>query len=141
MFLSMIFKNRKQLNYYDDSDLDDFVHCKFFDGHEEENYFTLQLLNSSVTEFDPQYLSVLHPSIRAMIVRHLLENCPNVKNISVDSSILDNFAVLPLLSEADFFFMMASRWKNLSFISATGIISIRIILDFVEKFPNLRYNY
>jgi len=81
----------------------------------EKKCLILQLLTGQVTEFDYEKLGV--PGSGAIVVRHLLQNCPKIQKIKITGAVWNNFDCLPRLYKEEIFGEMASSWQNLSHLS------------------------
>jgi hypothetical protein len=72
----------------------------------------LQLLNKNMDCYDwKSMFDIAWPD--AMVFRHLLQNCPNMKSAFIPMDVWTNFEFLPRLDPHDLFPVMSKSWQNL----------------------------
>jgi len=101
------------------------------------SFFVLQLLNSSISEFDYKKFSITPGSV---FFEHMLKNCPKIRSIVVTPNVwtCTNSKFVP----GDLLFpQMAARWKDLGFINLKGIHLKKASLQVIhQNLPKLRFD-
>jgi hypothetical protein len=78
--------------------------------------FLLQLLNSNTSQFECSKFLRWCKNYESDLFRHILTHCPHIRAVEVTSSVYDDIKVIPRPQKEGLFRMMASQWKNLTYL-------------------------